>query len=159
MSWCDFYILKPCSLSCVCITREGKASDVWSALDAAWMQLNRNRARKWVPQRSRGNGRHAEEGVGGGHICQWSNHSWINSLLFGLATLIRTLTPCGLQISNLGAGEPKGIHIGELHQQGRITLYQIKSTIIHVQSCCIIKASVLFFMTRSIMGMSFLLGL
>lgn len=63
------------------------------------------------------------------------------SLLFALATLIRTATPCGLQTSNLGAVEAKGIHIGELRQQGRISLYQIKGPIIHVHCCCIIKPS------------------
>lgn len=128
-------------LSCVCVTREGMCDFIYSfTLHAVWMQLHR----KLVPQRRRGNRR----GCGGGVrlMCQRPNHSWINSLLFGLATLIRTLTPRGLQISNLGAGEPKGIHTGELHQQGKITMYQIKCTIIHVQSCCIIKASVPLFL-------------
>lgn len=78
-------------------------------------------------------------GRNAGQVFVFSNHSWINYLPFGLATLIRTLTPCGLQ-----AGEPRRIHT-ELHQQGGIPLYQINCTTTHVRSCCIIEASLLLF--------------
>ena len=112
-------------------------------LDSAWTQRTERQMENMSSYRG------TMEGMKGwwrvGQMCRWSDHSWINSLLFGPATLIRTLTPCGLQRSNLGAGEPKRIHSGELEQQGGITLYQINCTIIHVQSCCIIKASVLLF--------------
>lgn len=116
-------------------------------------RTGRSRWSTWIPVETQGE-KNEMDGWRVRQMCRWSDHSWINSLLFGPATLIRTLTPCGLRRSNLGAGEPKGIHTGELHQQGGITLYQINGTIIRAQSCCIIKAWVCFLFKGVISGVT-----